>query len=190
MRVTGGRLGSRTLVAPAGMATRPTTDKVRQALFSVLGDLTDATVADLYAGTGALGIEALSRGARCAWFVESARPALQMLKQNIDSLGLVAESRVLNVAVERSASALARGAPFDLIMADPPWAKVPAVVELLTRAEFLSLLAPGGLLLLEHPSRTDLEATLPGSVRCQSVRRWGDTAIAWLRRADDGGTVS
>jgi 16S rRNA (guanine966-N2)-methyltransferase len=86
--VIAGRLGGRTLVAPAGAATRPTSDRVREALFSILGDVRDADVLDLYAGTGALGIEALSRGASSATFVERARAALRALELNIELLDI------------------------------------------------------------------------------------------------------
>src|SRR5205085_1825654 len=91
MRVVAGRLGGRRLAAPKGAATRPTADRVREAIFSVLGDVTDLTVLDLFAGSGALGIEAVSRGAAQATFVERARPALAALRTNLDALGIDAE---------------------------------------------------------------------------------------------------
>src|SRR6185295_8236746 len=95
MRVIAGRLGGRRLVAPRGLATRPTSDRVREALFSMLGDVAGAMVLDLYAGTGALAIEALSRGAERAVFVENARPALAALHENLGSLGLEGKAKVL-----------------------------------------------------------------------------------------------
>jgi len=169
------------------MATRPTTDKVRQALFSVLGDLQGAKVADLYAGSGALGIEALSRGAVSALFVESARPAQVVLRRNLESLGLQQRAQISTLPVERAAEVLRKAGPFDLIFADPPWAQVPRVLELLTSQTYLSLLAPGGALLLEHPSRLALVESLAPEVACTKLRTWGDTAIAWLSpRAPEG----
>src|SRR5262252_9250396 len=104
-RVIAGRLGGRTLVAPPGMATRPTSDRVREALFSILGDLEGASVLDLFAGTGALGIEALSRGASHATFVEKARPALRALLQNLEKLEIGSKAEVLSISVERALSA-------------------------------------------------------------------------------------
>src|SRR5689334_3768381 len=108
-RVIAGRLGGRTLVAPAGASTRPTSDRVREALFSILGDIEGATVLDLFAGTGALGIEALSRGASHATLVENARPALRALAQNLETLELGPKARVLPMSVERALSAMSWG---------------------------------------------------------------------------------
>src|SRR5262249_36636856 len=105
MRVIAGHLGGRRLSAPRGLATRPTSDRVREALFSALGDVGGATVLDLYAGTGALGIEALSRGAAGATFVENARPALAALRGNLAALGLEEQARVIAQPVARSAAA-------------------------------------------------------------------------------------
>src|SRR3954464_12918408 len=102
MRIIAGRLGGRTLVAPHGRGTRPTSDRVREALFSILGDLSGAEVLDLYAGTGALGLEAISRGAARATFVERARPALVALRANIDKLGVSSQCEVLTTTVERA----------------------------------------------------------------------------------------
>ncbi len=108
MRVIAGSLGGRRLVAPPGRATRPTSDRVREALFSILGDVAGLAVLDLYAGTGALGIEALSRGASHATFVEQARSALRSLRQNRAALHLASRARVVAAPVER-------------VLAAPPW---------------------------------------------------------------------
>src|SRR5215813_9707568 len=124
-RVIAGRLGGRTLVAPAGAATRPTSDRVREALFSILGDLEETAVLDLFAGTGALGIEALSRGASRATFVENARPALRALGQNLDRLDLRSQAVVLSTSVERALSVMSWGAvPFDVVVRTPPYREV------------------------------------------------------------------
>src|SRR5687768_885045 len=103
------------------MATRPTGERVREALFSILADVTDARVLDLYAGTGALGIEALSRGAARAVFVETATPAAAALKQNIATLGLQASARVIIARAEKAAQPIVRAGPYDLVLVDPPW---------------------------------------------------------------------
>src|SRR5262249_58893941 len=102
MRVIAGALGGRRLVAPRGAATRPTSDRVREALFSALGDVGGARVLDVFAGTGALGIEALSRGAEHATFVESARPALAALRANLAALGIEGLARVVPQPVARA----------------------------------------------------------------------------------------
>jgi 16S rRNA (guanine966-N2)-methyltransferase len=120
MRVIAGDLKGRRLVSPAGMATRPTTDKVREATFNALGSLgliRDATVADLFAGSGAVGIEALSRGAESCVFIERDRAALNALRDNVAALDCEERSRV----VAGDVMALAASLDVDLIYADPPY---------------------------------------------------------------------
>ncbi|MEM1334534.1 MAG: 16S rRNA (guanine(966)-N(2))-methyltransferase RsmD [Actinomycetota bacterium] len=120
MRVVAGTLGGRKLVAPDGVATRPTTDRVREAVFNSLGSLgviDGALVADLFAGSGAVGIEALSRGAAHCTFVESDRTALAALEDNLDRLGLTEVSRV----VRSDAVSAASGLDVDIVLADPPY---------------------------------------------------------------------
>src|SRR5580658_5206185 len=127
MRITGGVHRSRLLHAPKGVSTRPTADRVREAMFSILAsrrDLKGARVLDLYAGTGALGLEALSRGAARATFVECSRTALDSLRSNVASLGVAQETRIVPALVERSIGALVADGPFDVILADPPYALV------------------------------------------------------------------
>ncbi|OZC02872.1 RsmD family RNA methyltransferase [Rubricoccus marinus] len=157
MRITGGRLGRRTIDGPPAKddRVRPTTDRVREALFSILGSrmlLSDATVVDLFAGTGALGLEALSRGARHATFVDAHAPTLSLARKNARTLGVDAQCTFLRA----DALAFLSRAPLaprpDLIFADPPYA-LDAIPELppLARAH----LAPEGLFVLEHDSRHD-----------------------------------
>ena len=122
MRVVAGSLRGRRLQAPAGVATRPTSDRVREAIFNALASLdavTDAVVLDLFAGSGALGIEALSRGASHCTFVESARPALATLRANLDALGLAVRATVAPMDVPRF---LTTAPSADLVLADPPYA--------------------------------------------------------------------
>jgi len=120
MRVVAGELGGRKLVAPDGTATRPTTDRVREAIFNSLGSaglLEGALVADLFAGSGAIGIEALSRGADRCVFVERDRSALRALEENLDTLGLHDRSKV--VAADANSAAATIDA--DIVFADPPY---------------------------------------------------------------------
>lgn len=171
MRVIAGRLGGRRLSAPRGMATRPTSDRVREALFSALGDVSGAEVLDLYAGTGALGIEALSRGAARATFVENARPALAALRENLDTLGLAGSAHVVSKAVKSAAGSLP--GPFDLVFADPPYAAVGEIVAVI--AALRPALAPGARVVVEHASRDaapDLDGLSP-----RPTRNYGDTAV-------------
>ena len=123
MRIVGGRLRGRALAAPKSAAIRPTADRLREALFNILqhsyGDPADgARVLDLFAGTGALGLEALSRGAAYACFVDDSAKAIVAIMANVSSLGAMGKSRVLALNVEE----LPKEAPFDLLFADPPYA--------------------------------------------------------------------
>ncbi|MEP4652305.1 MAG: 16S rRNA (guanine(966)-N(2))-methyltransferase RsmD, partial [Ilumatobacter sp.] len=120
MRVVAGELGGRKLVSPDGTSTRPTTDRVREAVFNALGSagvLEGALVADLYAGTGAVGIEAISRGAAHCTFVERDRQALQALEENVDTLDLGDRSRVMRSDAMQAAVTL----DVDIVFADPPY---------------------------------------------------------------------
>jgi len=176
VRVIAGALGGRRLIAPRGMATRPTSDRVREALFSALGDVRDALVLDLYAGTGALGIEALSRGAQRAVFVDNARAALAALRDNLAALGLGAATLVLAQSVERAASEVARHGPFDLVLLDPPYSAsgdIPKVLATLLRT---SALAPSARVVVEHASRS--EAPQCEGFERLSTKTYGDTAIS------------
>jgi 16S rRNA (guanine966-N2)-methyltransferase len=172
VRVIAGRYGGRRLQAPAGAATRPTSDRVREALFSILGDrVDDARVLDLFAGSGALGIEALSRGAGDATFVDSAPAAVAALRANLAALGAHAEVvRADALRWLRTASAAAR--QYDLVFLDPPYRRAPglgaALSDLLPAA-----LAPGALVVSESDRRSPLE--LP--IHLTDERRYGDTLI-------------
>jgi 16S rRNA (guanine966-N2)-methyltransferase len=180
VRVIAGRLGGRRLAAPRGLATRPTSDRVREALFSVLGDVAVPRVLDVYAGTGALGIEALSRGADRAAFVESARSALAALRENLAALALGDRARVFTLPALRAAPSLAAEGPFDLVFLDPPYAaiaEVPAVI-----AAIFTALAPSARVVVEHASR-DAPPPLGGLDR-EATRVWGDTAVTLYRRGE------
>ena len=181
MRVIAGSLGGRVIMAPRGRGTRPTSERVREALFSSLGNMHDLVVFDLYAGSGALAIEALSRGARRALCVERSDAALRCLRQNLVQLDLVACSTVVALAVGRAASAIRQAAPFDLLLADPPWADVPAGRFGAALGPLLNdvVLAPDARLVVEHAAR-DEPPELPGAT-VDRTRRYGDTALTHYR---------
>ncbi len=186
MRVVAGALRGRPLRAPRGSRTRPTADRVRQALFSVLGDVQGARVADLYAGSGALGIEALSRGAAHAVFVESSRAAVDVIRDNLRSLGLEAQATVLPVRVERAQRALDTHGPYDLVLCDPPWPELDRALAALGRALGPEQLSSGARLVIEHPARRPV--TLPDdfSVELLEERHWGDSGVSlFIRRGID-----
>ncbi len=181
MRVIAGRFGGRTLVAPAGMATRPTTDRVREALFSSLGSIAGAHVLDLYAGTGALAIEALSRGAADAVLVESARSAVAAIHKNLRALHLENEARVLAEPVARAALRFATNqAPrFDLVFVDPPYDAVDDAIAMLLA--FVPSFAEGARIVLEHATRRPPPPS--AEVSLERSRADGDTTSAYLRAA-------
>ncbi len=181
MRVVAGSLKSRALRAPKGSATRPTSDRVRESLFAVLGDLDGIAVLDLYSGSGALAIEALSRGAASAICVEHHRAAQAIITENRDALGLQARLELLPRRVAEAPKALAGRGPFALILADPPWADVPEaaghIAALLTPA--LGLVDEDTLVVIEHAAR-DPAPALAGAT-FDETRRWGDTAASFYR---------
>ena len=174
MRVIAGSLGGRRLQAPKGRATRPTSDRVREALFSMLGPLDDARVLDLFAGSGALGIEALSRGASHVVFVDSERAALDALRSNLTALeiaGDVAEVRATD-ARQALREARARGEAYDLVLLDPPYRLAMELGAELGDG-LAGVLAGGARVVGESDRRSPLELELP----ITHERRYGDTLI-------------
>jgi 16S rRNA (guanine966-N2)-methyltransferase len=185
MRITGGVFRSRTLFAPRGHATRPTSDRVREALFSILasrGGVASARVLDVFAGTGALGLEALSRGAAHVVFVESGREALKSLGRNVVALAVGDRATIVDQKIERALSRLE--GPFDLVLCDPPYALVrdPAFEE--TLAALVRLLREGGTLVLEHDSKDPPPPSPPG-LAVPFTRLYGDTALSVYSFAHD-----
>jgi 16S rRNA (guanine966-N2)-methyltransferase len=179
MRVIAGRLGGRRLKAPRGRATRPTSDRVREALFSMLGELRGATVLDLFAGTGALGIEALSRGARSVVFVEREPGVVRVLNGNLTALGIEpGEAAVRRCdAMEALQSARARSEKYDLVFIDPPYRRAPDWGPELS-ALLPPLLGPGARVVVESDRRSPLELDMDIELK----RRYGDTSITIHRQ--------
>jgi 16S rRNA (guanine966-N2)-methyltransferase len=181
MRITGGRLGGRRLVSPPP-GVRPTADRVREALFARLQDLEGDRVLDLYAGTGALGIEALSRGAERVVFVDRSNASLAALRRNLRTLELDPRARVLRGDVCGALRRLAgEGLCFDLVLADPPYEdrELAAPLALLVSG---ALLAPGATVVVER-SRRHPVPEVKGLVRHDS-RRYGDTELEWFGAGD------
>jgi 16S rRNA (guanine966-N2)-methyltransferase len=178
VRIIAGQFRGRPLQAPAGLATRPTADRVREALFSMLasrlGSFEGLRVADLYAGSGALGFEALSRGAEHATFVDTDRAASAAIKTNGDKLGIAERVRILGA----SALNLPRSDPFDLILADPPYAagSGSAVVKSVQQAGWL---AEGGWLAIETERGQSVD---PLDLLTEVERDVGRARITLLRR--------
>lgn len=182
MRIIAGSLRGRTLVAPKGDTTRPTGDRVREALFSTLGSrfdaVVDARVLDLFAGSGALGLEALSRGATSATFVESDRQASAALHRNIAALALPSVTSVDHRDAFRVAAGRIPGGPFSLLFLDPPYRIEPARVrELLEGLASSQNLFAGALVVYEH--RTGVEPEWPGGFEDAGDRVYGETTVSY-----------
>ena len=179
MRVIAGEAGGRTLKGPPRSGVRPTSDRVREALFEILEahhvDL--ETVLDLYSGTGAMGIEALSRGAARCDFVEADARTAAVIRENLALTGMQDRARVFNLPVAKALNRLI--GPYGLVVADPPYEYDRAEKELMQLVE-RGLLAPGGTLAVEHSKRHEWPPALAGRELLLS-RRYGDSAITLYR---------
>jgi 16S rRNA (guanine966-N2)-methyltransferase len=185
MRIIAGSLRSRALEAPAGLGTRPTSDRLRETLFNVLAPRMEGAVfLDLYAGSGAVGIEALSRGAAQVAFVERAPAALKVLRGNLDRLGLRAGFRIhpgsVGAWLRRLVSDSGQGASFDLVFLDPPYdaaLEYAATLGLLGGAA-AGLLAAGALVIAEHRRKERFEDRY-GSLERTRLLEQGDAALSF-----------
>ena len=174
--VAGSRKGAR-IFAPKGMDTRPTGDRVREAVFDLVGPVDGASVLDLYAGSGAMGLEALSRGAESAVFVETDRDACRAIRRNLDKLGLASAEIACRDALRFLAAERRR---FDLILVDPPYDVVESVAVRLA-LYMPAVLAENGLVALESSSR-DEPALPPLGIR--TSRRYGSARVTLYESAD------
>jgi 16S rRNA (guanine(966)-N(2))-methyltransferase RsmD len=181
MRIIGGSLGGRRIRAPAGDATRPTAERVRESLFSILGSPPEHTrVLDVFAGAGTLGLEALSRGAEHVVFLERAEAAVRCLRQNIDALGLRDSSRVQRGdalrALERMTGA------FCWVFVDPPYRSdlAAGVLQILGRGR---LLTEDAVIVIEHDRRLEPDSRNGCLVRTD-LRRYGDTSLSFYQQGE------
>ncbi len=183
MRITGGSFRGRRLKGPRGRSLRPTSDMVRKAIFDVLGPegAKGRRVLDLFAGSGALGFEALSRGAQEVVFVEKDKGAADLIKQNIQALDVLERTRVFNLEAKKAIRVLAeRGWSFDLILLDPPYKEEKSSEVVLREIIDRGILVPGGVLVLEHSA---LRApSPPEGLNPVRVKRYGDTAVSFFIR--------
>jgi 16S rRNA (guanine966-N2)-methyltransferase len=184
MRIVGGRLKGRTITAPSSRAIRPTSERLRESIFDILehrfpGHIEGARVVDLFAGSGALAIEALSRGARFALFIDNGAEARALLRANVEALALGGMTRIWRADATRLGSAPAGGA-FSLAFLDPPYGQG------LARPALASLvdggwLDPGALLVVEEAAAAEFE--VPSGLSAIDERTYGDTRIAILGRS-------
>jgi 16S rRNA (guanine966-N2)-methyltransferase len=172
MRVIAGTRKGHTLVAPRGTDTRPTSDRVRENIFNLVGPLDGAKVLDLFAGSGALGIEALSRGAAIAVFVDSDRDAIRAIDRNLEKLRLTGARVVRGDAVFTLAQEAMAGAKYDLVLVDPPYGMLDDIQPRLA-LHLPALLAPDGLVVVETDVRSEPELPLP----VRTSRKYGNTRV-------------
>jgi 16S rRNA (guanine966-N2)-methyltransferase len=190
MRIIGGKAGGRLLKVPKGFEVRPTPDLVKQAVFNSLGTrVENAAVLELFGGSGALSLEALSRGASSAVIVEKSNRTARMIRQNFDSIGLDPNQLALRIQDAYTAiSHLAQGGrQFDLIFADPPYGEKNIgkrsesfAQKLLDDLHLPALLAAGGLFVLGHSKRDSLE--IPASWEERKILKHGDSLMRFLER--------
>lgn len=186
MRIIAGTYRSRILKSLKGLALRPTSDRLRETLFNVLGPhVSGARFLDLFAGTGAIGIEALSRGATEVVFIENHLPAAALIRKNLDSLGICSGFTVLAVDALRGLAMLAsrkkQAEPgFDDIFLDPPYAAAEEYARVLEFLGSTDLLAPGGIVVAEHRRSFDLPEEA-GALRRVRILRQGDAALSFYR---------
>jgi 16S rRNA (guanine(966)-N(2))-methyltransferase RsmD len=182
MRIIAGSLRSRTLQAPSGLATRPTSDRLRETLFNVLAPrIQGAVFLDLYAGSGAVGIEALSRGAAQVTFVERAPAALSILRANLAKLGVTTGFRIHTSSVGAWLRRASEEAKFDLVFLDPPYdaaQEYAATLNLLGGAA-VDRLAPGALVIAEHRRKERLEDRY-GKLERTRLLEQGDAALSFF----------
>jgi len=181
VRVIGGELRGKKLISPRGRSVRPTADRLREALFNIIAsEVAQATVLDLFAGTGALGIEALSRGAASACFVDRSRAALALLEKNLLACRLEEKSRRICCDIAKGLGCLkSAAAPFTLVFMDPPYERglLRPTLDRLHRSQSLS---PGALVVVEHSAAEPLDD--PGTgYRLEDQRRYGKTLVSFTR---------
>jgi len=184
MRVIGGSARGVPLRVPPGTLVRPTSGRVRTSLFSILGDaVAGARVADLFAGCGALGIEALSRGAAFCCFVENARPALATLNDNLAKTRLAANAEVLACDAFAAVAQLDARGPFGLVLLDPPYRLVRGgddpFIALVQGIAGGTALAPGALVVVQHDTATPIPQAI-GRLAVTDQRSYGDTTLTFL----------
>jgi len=183
VRIVAGSLKGRRLEAPHGRNVRPTSDRVREAIFNILEhglgiDLTDLCVVDVFAGTGALGLEALSRGAKSAVFVDVAKESLDCLRANIATLGVEGATKVIRADASRLAGPPAGVDSAGLVFLDPPYA-ADLVLPALSRLIEKDWLVPDALCVVELSA--DTEIAWPETLTVVEDRRYGDTRVVFLR---------
>ncbi|HEY1469732.1 MAG TPA: 16S rRNA (guanine(966)-N(2))-methyltransferase RsmD [Candidatus Acidoferrum sp.] len=186
MRVIAGKFRSRSLKSLKGLALRPTSDRLRETLFNVLADrVRDARFVDAFAGTGAVGIEALSRGAREVIFIENHVPAVALIRKNLQTLGIQSLASVVALDALRGLQRLAPNPPtassvVDIVFLDPPYAAAQEYRRVLTFLGIAPFLGEGSLVIAEHRSSVELPEAFGGLARVRVLRQ-GDATLSFYR---------
>ena len=187
MRIIGGKAKGRSLHFPAGSKERPTSDFLREALLNLLGDVVDKSFLDLFAGSGSVGLEAASRGAKEVCFIEKDKILASVAQKNIESCGFEKKCRVINADVRSGLNdLLKKNCKFDIVFADPPYNKglLETTIKLLRE---YPVFKQDALLIIQHSTREDLNSVLAESVSGEIVwqqidqRKYGDNAISFLK---------
>jgi 16S rRNA (guanine966-N2)-methyltransferase len=184
MRVIGGKFRSRTLTGPGKLRIRPTSDRLRETLFNVLGpSVADSFFVDLFAGTGAVGIEAVSRGAREVAWIEASPKAVRLIRRNLDSLEIHDGAELIEAQAERGLERIAlQHRVADFVFLDPPYEAVPACEAVLNFLDTSHVLAPYGLVIVEHSSKVELPLRLTRLEQTRLLEQ-GDAALSFYRLA-------
>jgi 16S rRNA (guanine966-N2)-methyltransferase len=182
--VAGSRKGAR-IFAPKGADTRPTADRVREAAFNLIGPVDDLVVLDLFAGSGAMGLEALSRGAARAVFVESEREATRAIQRNLEKLRLTGAAVLQLDAVTALAAEAAAGRRYDLVLVDPPYEMFSSVQQRLARY-VPAILEPGALVVVETAAAEEPELPLPK----RTSRRYGSARLTVFEADNEGQSLN
>ena len=178
IRIISGKYGKRNIAAPDGNRTHPMGERIRNALFNSIGsEVINADVLDAFAGTGSIGLEALSRGAKHATFIEKDRAAQKVIDENITTLNVDDAAKLIKASVASWVSTY-DGPLFDIIFADPPYQDV----QFSTVTSLMGLLKPGALMVLSHPGRSECP-TRPGVVVVDN-RSYGDATLTLFRREE------
>lgn len=183
LRIIGGKLKGKLLKVPQGNRIRPTSDKIRESLFNILDTdiITGSRFLDLFAGSGAVGIEALSRGAQFVAFVESDRKHIKILKENLKSCNIIQQSEVLSIDIYKIIETFSfESRPFDIVFADPPY-NIANIDILLQKIITNVNIADYGVMVVEHSSRVFLPGTLNGFDKYRDYK-YGDTTLTVYRK--------
>jgi len=181
VNITAGELKGRRLFTPKDRGVRPTGARVREALFSIIGDaVLEARFLDLFSGAGTIGIEALSRGAGRCTFVERSAGVLEVLRRNITELGLMERASIIPLDAAKAVKMIRKnGERFDIVFLDPPYSRFNRTQELVLYISIEDILNPAGVLLWEHDSKRSPEE-LYGSLKRETTKRYGDTSISFF----------